>query len=116
MLTGPIVIFLQHQWGHERHTNPDSVRGILTTWARQKFRTLCKQHGLQSVKDCTSIHQFETKSVYDCLLACECRKIVEVAVSRTPSGRKKLAEEKERAREFEERQSLLDQMGEAGTL
>jgi predicted RNA-binding Zn-ribbon protein involved in translation (DUF1610 family) len=99
-----------------RHSVPDSFRGFIESMNRKRARFYCPTHGLQSVIRCTSIKQLETKESYNCILECECPKVVELAVHRSEAGRKKLSEAKEQERKFKERQSLLDQMNDARLL
>jgi predicted RNA-binding Zn-ribbon protein involved in translation (DUF1610 family) len=99
--------------GHDSHTAPDSYRGFVESMTRKRARFYCPTHGLQSVIRCTDIRQLSEKAIYTCFLECGCPRVIELAVFRTPSGKAKLSEAKQRALEFKERQSLLDEMHDA---
>jgi hypothetical protein len=68
-----------------RKSAPDSKRGILATWARERFKTFCTNHpdALQTVVDVSNdIRQLPTCAMYDALLSCGCRKTITVNLRR----------------------------------
>lgn len=91
-------------------TAPDSRRGILTQWQRQRakfFCTVCQT--MQSVQSVDGIIQAPDHATYtNCVLECGHSRDIGVSVQRTASITKAM-EEKERV-------ELLDQMKSAGTL
>jgi len=99
--------------GHESHTACETRRGFVLSCTRKKIRVLCPVcEELRAIAKCTRIlAEREESVIYRVgLEICGHERTMEVAVSRTPSGRKKLAEEKERAKEFADRQPLLDEL------
>ena len=105
--------------GHESHTACETCSGFVSSCTRKKIRVLCPVcEELRAIAKCTRIlAEREGSVVYRVVLdVCGHERTMEVAVSRTPSGKKKLSEEKERAKVFREHQELLDQMNSAGTL
>jgi hypothetical protein len=67
-----------------RRSSPDSKRGILTAWQRERFRTYCPNHpdGLHEVVDVTGIKQQPSKAVYNVTLDCNCQRVVTIGLRR----------------------------------
>jgi predicted peptidase len=68
-----------------RKSAPDSKRGILATWERERFKTFCPNHpdALQTVADVSNdIKQLPTSAIYDAALSCGCRKTITVNLTR----------------------------------
>ena len=85
--------------GITKQTAPDSYVGAVANFARTRFRTYCGQcKELRDIAKCTGITQAEESATYQVILdVCGHERSVTISVSRTPSGKAKLAAEKERA-------------------
>jgi hypothetical protein len=83
--------------GHELHFTCDTNAGAKRMLSQGKRFWCPKCQTMETVVLVRNIVQHESRVDYDCQLTCDCFRWVSMSVSRTPSGKKQLQEEKARA-------------------
>ncbi len=101
-------------------TAPDSRRGILTQWQRQRAKFYCTYcQTMQAPKSVGGITQAPEHASYDCTLQCGHSRQVTINVQRTAAIKKQMAEDqevKQAEKEQAERDELLSDMADARLL
>jgi len=66
--------------------SPDTSRGALESWRRQRAKFYCPNHPetLQTVVDVAHIKRQPTAAHYDVTLECGCRRVVTINLKPTP--------------------------------
>src|SRR5208282_2073660 len=88
-------------------TTPDSRRGILTQWQRQRAKFYCTYcQTMQAPKSVRGITQVPEHASYDCTLQCGHSRQVTINVQRTAAIKKQMTEDQELIEQMRSERSL----------